>query len=54
MAATPDTIIIQLDPAALAILERLAQALEALVQQQKIAPPTQSTPSHLGPFLGEE
>ena len=52
MASTPDTIIIKLDPEAMAILERIAAALEALVRQQKSAPPASPAPGS-GPFLGD-
>jgi len=51
MASTQDTITIRLDPEALAILERLALAFEALVRQHQIAPPA---PPTTGAFLGEE
>lgn len=53
MAADSDTITITLDSETLAILERLALALEALVKQQNIEPPAQGARSTIGPFLGE-
>lgn len=54
MTTTPDTIGPRLGSEALAILERIAVALEALVQQQKTAPPGAPAPPAIGPFLGEE